>query len=35
MPARISHVLTGQAVTNPATMPICIPNQYTGLSGCR
>ena len=35
MPARISRVLTGQAVTNPATMPICIPNQYTGLSGCR
>src|SRR5260370_37274304 len=35
IPARISQVLTGQAVKNPAIMPICIKNQYTGLSGRR
>lgn len=35
MPARISQALTGQAVKNPAIIPACIKNQYTGLSGCR
>jgi hypothetical protein len=27
MPARMSQVLTGQAVKKPAIMPICIKNQ--------
>jgi hypothetical protein len=35
MPARISQVLTGQAVKNPAIIPICMRNQYTALAGVR
>jgi hypothetical protein len=27
IPARISQALTGQAVKNPAIIPVCIKNQ--------
>jgi hypothetical protein len=35
IPARISQALTGQAVKDPAIIPTCFKNQYTGLAGVR